>query len=192
MLLTSQNHSTDWIYHFHGPKKRAPPELGQKSRITKICVGVCQKFFPPTFLDVFLDVESDKKNRLKFWPSGAEKSPFFWFWPHTGQFYLVIFSKNEKIFQKSMFYGLFCSKFCTDHFSAVHFGLSGPTYAKNSKNTNIFEPPLTISVFGPSILSLPNYSLSFPLFVPSILTFSLLFLSFPLFGPSILSTKTVQ
>ena len=53
---------------------------------------------------------------------------------YTGEFYLVIFSKNEKIFQKSMFYGLFCSKFCTDHFSAVHFGPSGPTYAKNSKN----------------------------------------------------------
>ena len=98
------------------------------------CVGVCRNLMSPTFLDVFLDVESDKKNRLKFWPSGAEKSPFFWFWPHTGQFYLVNFSKNEKIFQKSMFYGLFCSKFCTDHFSAVHFGLSGPTYAKNSKN----------------------------------------------------------
>ena len=57
---------------------------------------------------------------------------------YTGEFYLVIFSKNEKIFQKSMFYGLFCSKFCTDHFSAVHFGLSGPTYAKNSKNCRKF------------------------------------------------------
>ena len=66
MLLTSQNHSTDRIYHFHGPKKRAPPELGQKSKITKNCVGVCQNFLSPTFLDVFLDVESDKKNRLKF------------------------------------------------------------------------------------------------------------------------------
>ena len=28
-----------------------------------------------------------------------------------------------------MKYGLFCSKFFTDHFSEVHFGLSGPTYA---------------------------------------------------------------
>ena len=35
----------------------------QKSKITNICVGVYQKFFSPTFLDVFLDVESDKKNR---------------------------------------------------------------------------------------------------------------------------------
>ena len=97
MLLTSQNHSTDWIYHFHGPKKRAPPELGRKSRITKICVGVCQKFFPPTFLDVFLDVESDKKNRLKFWPSGAEISPFFWFWhPRYGHF----FKKSKNLFSK--------------------------------------------------------------------------------------------
>ena len=63
MLLTSQNHSTNLIYHLHGPKKRAPPELGQKSKITNICVGVYQKIFSPTFLDVFLDVESDKKNR---------------------------------------------------------------------------------------------------------------------------------
>ena len=143
MLLTSQNHSTDWIYHFHGPKKRAPPELGRKSRITKICVGVCQKFFPPTFLDVFLDVESDKKNRLKFWPSGAEKSPFFWFWPHTGQFYLVNFLKNEKIFQKSMKYSLFWSEFFTDHFPAKSFGPWGPTYAKISKKSRkmpIFKP----------------------------------------------------
>ena len=30
-----------------------------------------------------------------------------------------------------MKYGLFCSKFFTDHFSEVHLGLSGPTYAKN-------------------------------------------------------------
>ena len=29
-----------------------------------------------------------------------------------------------------MFYGLFCSKFFTDHFYEVHFGPSGPTYAK--------------------------------------------------------------
>ena len=28
-----------------------------------------------------------------------------------------------------MFYGLFCSKFFTDHFYEVHFGPSGPTYA---------------------------------------------------------------
>ena len=120
MLLTSQNHSTDRIYHFHGPKKRAPPELGQKSKITKNCVGVCQNFLSPTFLDVFLDVESDKKNRLKFWPSGAEKSPFFWFWPHTGQFFLVDFSKNQKNLSKvheiwpilfQIFYWIFLVKF---------------------------------------------------------------------------------
>ena len=67
MLLTSQNHSTNLIYHLHGPKKRAPPELGQKSKITNICVGVYQKFFSPTFLDVFLDVESDKKKTFDFW-----------------------------------------------------------------------------------------------------------------------------
>ena len=57
---------------------------------------------------------------------------------YTGEFYFVNFSKNEKIFQKSMFYGLFCSKFFTDHFSADHFGLSGPTYAQNSKNCRKF------------------------------------------------------
>ena len=62
--------------------------------------GRGSNFFSPNFLDVFLDVESDKKNRLKFWPSGAEKSPFFWFWPHTGQFFLVDFSKNQKNLSK--------------------------------------------------------------------------------------------
>ena len=65
MLLTSQNHSTDRAYHLHGPFSAAPPELGQKSKITKNCVGVYQNFWSPTFLDVFLDVESDKKNRFK-------------------------------------------------------------------------------------------------------------------------------
>ena len=98
MLLTSQNHSTDRIYHFHGPKKRAPPELGQKSKITKNCVGVYQNFLSPTFLDVKMDVESDKKNRLKFWPSGAEIWPFFWFWSSQIAPYSVIFSKKSKNF----------------------------------------------------------------------------------------------
>ena len=42
----------------------------------------------------------------------------------------IYFPKNRKIFfQKSMKYGLFCSKFFTDHFYEVHFGPSGPTYA---------------------------------------------------------------
>ena len=30
------------------------------------CVGVCRNLMSPTFLDVFLDVESDKKNRFNF------------------------------------------------------------------------------------------------------------------------------
>ena len=66
MLLTSQNHSTDRAYHLHSPNSAAPPEPGQKSKITKICVGVCLNLMSPTFLGVFLDVESDKKNRFKF------------------------------------------------------------------------------------------------------------------------------
>ena len=92
--------------------------------------GRGSNFFSPNFLDVFLDVESDKKNRLKFWPSGAEISPFFWFWSARSVHTLSFFQKIEKFFfQKSMFYGLFCSKFFTDHFYEVHFGPSGPTYA---------------------------------------------------------------
>ena len=85
--------------------------------------GRGSNFFSPNFLDVFLDVESDKKNRLKFWPSGAEISPFFWFWSARSLHTLSFFQKIEKFFfQKSMKYGLFCSKFSTDHFYEVHFG----------------------------------------------------------------------
>ena len=68
MLLTSQNHSTNRAYHLHGPNCRASPEPGQKSKITNICVGVSQNFFWPIFLDVFFDVDSDKKKIFDFWP----------------------------------------------------------------------------------------------------------------------------
>ena len=40
----------------------------QKSKITNICVGVSQNFFWPIFLDVFFDVDSDKKKIFDFWP----------------------------------------------------------------------------------------------------------------------------
>ena len=84
MLLTSQNHSTDRAYHLHGPNTAAPPEPGQKSKITKICVGVCLNLMSPTFLGVFLDVESDKKNRFKFWPLFHPPGPkqFFFYFAH--------------------------------------------------------------------------------------------------------------
>ena len=38
-----------------------------------------------------------------------------------------------------MKYGLFCSKFSTDHFSEDQKNLSGPTYAKISKNCRKFD-----------------------------------------------------
>ena len=124
---------------------------------------------------------------------GRDISVFLILIGQIGPYSVIFFQKIEKLFFKSpCFMAYFVPNFVLIIFLQSILVKSGPTYAKNSKNTNIFEPPLTISLFGPSILSLPNYSLSFPLFVPSILTFSLLFLSFPLFGPSILSTKTVQ
>ena len=86
-----------WFYLLWGFQKSAHCETQYFDINVR---GRGSNFFSPNFLDVFLDVESDKKNRLKFWPSGAEKSPFFWFWPHTGQFYLVNFSKNQKNLSK--------------------------------------------------------------------------------------------
>ena len=102
MLLTSQNHSTDRAYHLHGPFSAAPPELGQKSRITKICVGVCQKFFPPTFLDVFLDVESDKKKPiLVLTIRGRDISVFLILIGQIGPYSVIFFQKIEKLCFKS-------------------------------------------------------------------------------------------
>ena len=87
---------------------------------SKNCVGVSQIFFWPIFLDVFFDVDSGDKEGFDFRPSGAEISPFFWFWPHTGQFFLVNFSKNQKNLSKvheiwpilfRIFYWIFLIKF---------------------------------------------------------------------------------
>ena len=48
------------------------------------CVGVCRNLMSPTFLGVFLDVESDKKNRFKFWPLFHPPGPkqFFFYFAH--------------------------------------------------------------------------------------------------------------
>ena len=71
----------------------------QKSKITNICVGVSQNFFWPIFLDVFFDVDSDKKKIFDFWPSGTEIWPFFWFWPlHRA----ILLSRFFKIIKKSI------------------------------------------------------------------------------------------
>ena len=56
---------------------------------------------------------------------GPRKVDFSDFGPHTGKFYLVIFSKNQK---------LFCSEFCTDYCAVVCLGLARTTYAKIAKN----------------------------------------------------------
>ena len=46
--------------------------------------GRGSNFFSPNFLDVFLDVESDKKNRFKFWPLFHPPGPkqFFFYFAH--------------------------------------------------------------------------------------------------------------
>ena len=55
-------------------------------------------FFWPIFLDVFLDVDSGDKEGFDFRPSGAEISPFFWFWPlHRA----ILLSRFFKIIKKS-------------------------------------------------------------------------------------------
>ena len=41
----------------------------------------------------------------------------------------AILSDFSKSRPRNIIFCLFCSKFFTDHFSEVHFGLSGPTYA---------------------------------------------------------------
>ena len=70
----------------------------QKSKITNFCVGVSQIFFWPIFLDVFFDVDSGDKEGFDFRPSGAEISPFFWFWPlHRA----ILLSRFFKIIKKS-------------------------------------------------------------------------------------------
>jgi len=68
---------------------------------SKNCVGVSQIFFWPIFLDVFFDVDSGDKEGFDFRPSGAEISPFFWFWSAQIVPYSVIFSKNRNFFFKS-------------------------------------------------------------------------------------------
>ena len=68
---------------------------------SKNCVGVSQIFFWPIFLDVFFDVDSGDKKGFDFRPSGAEISPFFWFWSAQIVPYSVIFSKNRNFFFKS-------------------------------------------------------------------------------------------
>ena len=70
---------------------------------------------------------------------------------YTGEFYFVNFSKNEKIFQKSMFYGLFFSKFFTYHFYEVHFGLFGP------KNTQKWPKLPKTSIFKPIFLEIGTF-----------------------------------
>ena len=65
---------------------------------------------------------------------GPRKVDFSDFGPHTGKFYLVIFSKNQKFVQKWPKWGLFCSEFCTDYCAVVCLGLARTTYAKIAKN----------------------------------------------------------
>ena len=139
MLLTSQNHSTNLIYHLHGPKKRAPPELGQKSKITNICVGVYQKFFSPTFLDVFLDVESDKKKPIKVLTiRGRDIAVFLILTSHRAIFLSQFFKKSKKSFKSPWNMAYFVPNFLLIIFmKSILVHLVPPTHriAKTAENS---------------------------------------------------------
>ena len=124
------NHQSFWLYLIHGRNANVIGKPGQKSKISNKSVGVNQNFFKSIFLDVFFDVDSKSFWVFAFGASGSEIWPFFWFWPlHREIFLSQFFKKWKKISQKWLLMGLSCSEFFTDHFSGVHFGLSGPTYA---------------------------------------------------------------
>ena len=82
---------------------------------------------------------------------GPRKVDFSDFGPHTGKFYLVIFSKNQKFVQKWPKWGLFCSEFCTDYCAVVCLGLARTTYAKIAKNRRkIGQNSLFVTRFSPN------------------------------------------
>ena len=120
------------------------------------CVGVCRNLMSPTFLGVFLDVESDKKNRFKFRPlfhPPGPKHPFCFFCS-----YLLNERSDENrpffcLFSPTILFYFWCWFFCNQktRWSHSSFSRKSPFFVTNFLSPifchQIFLSPIFLDVF---------------------------------------------
>ena len=75
-LLSFNNSLLICLCHLQGPKSRASPGTSRKSKKCWKMRGRKKSPFSSEFLDVFFDVDSDKKKIFEFGQSGAKIWPF--------------------------------------------------------------------------------------------------------------------
>ena len=120
------------------------------------CVGVCRNLMSPTFLGVFLDVESDKKNRFKFRPlfhPPGPKHPFCFFCS-----YLLNERSDENrpffcLFSRTILFYFWCWFFCNQktRWSHSSFSRKSHFFVTNFLSPifchQIFLSPIFLDVF---------------------------------------------